>query len=227
MLVPSSNTIVEPVTAALLPRDGSVTTHVSRLRVVSISDDANSRAQFELSRVLAAAELLADACVDLILWNGTAAGWLGFEHDRRLVAAIEERTAIPVTTAILAMNAALDAHGAHTIGLVTPYVAAVEAQIVANYARNGTTVGSTARADLTENTAYAAISPDAIAEMVRATARRPVDAIVILCTNLAGSDVALSLERELGIPVLDSVRVAIAHSLTLLHAGDRQQPRPA
>ena len=30
MLVPSSNTVVEPETAKLLPTDGSVTTHVSR-----------------------------------------------------------------------------------------------------------------------------------------------------------------------------------------------------
>jgi maleate isomerase len=33
---------------------------------------------------------------------------------------------------------------------------------------------------------------------------------------MAGSSIALALERELGVPVLDSVRVAIEHSLELL-----------
>src|SRR5260221_9521831 len=94
MLAPSSNTVLEPETMKLLPADGSVTAHISRLRVVQISDEAASFGQFDLDRVLAAVELLADANVDLILWNGTAASWLGFDHDRRMVETIQEHTGI-------------------------------------------------------------------------------------------------------------------------------------
>jgi len=213
MLVPSSNTILEPATAGLLPADGSVTTHVARVRVVEISDAASSRRQFDVGRFVAAAELLADAKVDLILWNGTAAGWLGFERDREIVSAIESHTGIPATTAVIAVNEALDRLGARRIGLVTPYVAAIEQQIIGNYRCIGIEVVSAVRGDLTENTAYAEISPAQITEMVRAAARVPVDAILILCTNLAGSPIAEPLERELGIPILDSVRVAVTHSL--------------
>jgi maleate isomerase len=216
MLAPSSNTVLEPETARLLPADGSVTSHVSRLRVVQISDDASSLEQFEIEPVLAAAELLADAAVDLILWNGTAASWLGFDRDRQWVAAIEARTGIRTTTAVIAINEALQRIGARRIGLVTPYVEALEKRIVDNYSGIGIEVAAAVRSDLTENTAYAAIAPDDIADMAREVARTPVDAILILCTNLAGSSIAPALSRELGIPILDSVRTAIEHSLTLL-----------
>ncbi|WP_052210854.1 aspartate/glutamate racemase family protein [Rhizobium rhizogenes] len=223
MLAPSSNTVLEPETAKLLPTDGSVTSHVSRLRVVQISDDASSLQQFEIEPVLAAADLLADAAVDLILWNGTAASWLGFDRDRQWVEAIEARTGIRTTTAVIAINEALQRIGARRIGLVTPYVEALERRIIANYSGIGIDVAAAVRNNLTENTAYAAIKPREIANMVREVALTPVDAIVILCTNLAGSSIAPALSLELGVPVLDSVRVAIEHSLVFL--GER--PRVA
>ncbi|WP_407051593.1 aspartate/glutamate racemase family protein [Methyloraptor flagellatus] len=216
MLVPSSNTVVEPETARLLPPDGGVSVHVSRLKVVQLTADDGSLQQFELDRVLTAAELLADAKVDLILWNGTAASWLGFARDTAMVEAIERATGIPATTAIIALNDRLAALGARRIGLVTPYVEALERRIIAHYEAAGFTVAAAVRADLTENTDYAAIPPARIADMARAVARTPVDAILILCTNLAGAGIAPPLSAELGIPVLDSVVVALEHSLALL-----------
>lgn len=221
MLAPSSNTVLEPETVKLLPADGSVTAHVSRLRVVQVSAQDSSLQQFDLDRVLAAAELLADAKVDLILWNGTAASWLGFDNDERLVAAVEKRTGIRTTTAVIAINQRLARLGARRIGLVTPYVAALEARIIENYRAIGVTVAGAVRRDLTDNTAIAEISPTEIAAMAREAARAPVDAILILCTNLAGSSVAGALEAELGAPVLDSVRVAVEHGLERLAEAPR------
>lgn len=218
MLIPSSNTVVEPETARLLPPDGDVSVHISRLKVVQLTADDGSLQQFELDRVLAAADLLADAKVDLILWNGTAASWLGFERDAAMVAAIEAATGIPATTAIIALNERLAALGACRIGLVTPYVAALESRIIANYEAAGFEVASAVRANLTENTDYAEISPAEIADMAREVAKTPVDAILILCTNLAGATIAPALSAELGVPVLDSVVVALEHSLDRLGA---------
>ena len=218
MLVPSSNTVLEPETAKLLPRDGSVTTHVSRIGVVTISADKESLGQFESGQFIAASTLLADAQVDLILWNGTAASWLGFEWDARIVKAIEGHTAIRATTAVIAINMRLAALGAKRVGLVTPYVAALEDKIIANYAAIGINVVSAERLDLTENTAYAAVSPERIGDMVRTVAATVPDAIVIMCTNLAGASVAEPLGQALGIPVVDSVRVAIEHSCEVLAA---------
>lgn len=216
MMVPSSNTVVEQETARLLPSDGSVTTHVSRLRIVQISGDEESRRQFELTQFCTAAQLLADAKVDLILWNGTAASWLGTDWDQRLIETVEAQTGIPTTTSIVAINDALARLGARRIGLVTPYVESLETPIIENYAAMGIRVAASVRRDLTENTAYAAITPDAIADMVREVARADVDAVLVLCTNLAGSSIVPALQEELEVPILDSVRVSLEHCLELL-----------
>lgn len=219
MLIPSSNTVLEPETASLLPTDGSVTSHVSRIGVVTIAADEASFGQFETKPFLDAASLLRDAEVDLILWNGTAASWLGFAWDARIVAAVEDHTGIPTTTAVMAINGRLAELGARRIGLVTPYVAALEDKIVANYASIGLKVVAAERLDLTRNTDYADVAPLRIGAMVRAVAAAQPDAIVIMCTNLAGASVAGPLAGELAIPVIDSVRVAIEHSCARLRAG--------
>jgi maleate isomerase len=218
IITPSSNTVLEPETARLLPTDGSVTVHVSRVGIVQVSDATSSERQFDIGRMVAAAELLADARVDLILWNGTAASWLGFDYDSRLIDAIEQRTAIPTTTAVIAMNQELVKRGAKRIGLVTPYIASVEAKIIANYKRIGIEIAAAARRDLTDNNDYADVSPGEILDMIRkvAVAAAPLDAVIVLCTNILGAPVVEPATRELGIPVLDSVRTAIGHSLARL-----------
>lgn len=218
MLIPSSNTVLEPETIRLLPADGSVTSHVSRIGVVTIADDDGSLGQFATQPFLAAASLLRDAAVDLILWNGTASSWLGFAWDARIVEAIQAHTRVPTTTAVMAINGRLAALNARRIGLVTPYVAALEDKIVANYAAIGIAVVAAERLDLTRNTDYADVSPSRIGDMVRAVATARPDAIVIMCTNLAGASVAEPLGIELRIPVIDSVRIAIEHSCALLLA---------
>lgn len=228
VIAPSSNTVLEPATFKLLPADGCVTAHFARFRVTEISDDPASQAQFELDAVVAAANQLADAKVDLILWSGTAASWLGFSWDDDLVAAIEADTGIRATTAVRGINDVLRRHKARTIGLVTPYVASLESRIAANYAGIGIATVSTARLDLTENTAYADVDEATIAAMVRNVAGgagEPPDAIVVMCTNLAGAAIAPGLSREIGIPVLDSVRVATETSLSAI-AAMRADPSP-
>jgi len=192
MLVPSSNTVVEAETPKLLPSDGSVTCHVARLPVVTIAADDGSRGQFDTGRVLAATALLADA--------------------------IERQTQIPATTAVLAINNQLARLGARRIGLVTPYVEALEADIVRNYATIGVEIVASERLDITDNIAFGRVPPQQIAGMIRAVARQRPDAIVVMCTNLAGASLVDPLGAELGIPVVDSVRTAIAQCLDRLRA---------
>jgi maleate isomerase len=186
------------------------------LPVVTISADASSRAQFDAAVVAAAAATLADARVDLILWNGTASSWLGFDHDAALLAVIEQRTAIPATSAVAGVNAALARIGARRIGLVTPYVAAIEADIVRNYAGIGIAIVAAERLDLTDNVCFAAVPEATIAAMIRTVAAPRPDAIVVMCTNLAAAGLVGPLRRDLGIPVVDSVRAAVAHGLERL-----------
>ena len=78
VLTPSSNTALEPLTSALAASAGNCSAHFSRFTVTEISLAEGALNQFDDSKILAAAELLADAKVDVIGWSGTAAGWRGF-----------------------------------------------------------------------------------------------------------------------------------------------------
>ena len=210
MLTPSSNTALEPLTQALLaPLGGRVTAHFSRFRVTQISLAENSNLQFRHAPILAAAELLADARADVIAWNGTSASWLGFETDDTLCAGIADVSGAKATTAIASLNAILVERGIRRLGLVTPYTADVQARIVANYASIGVEIPAEGHLELSDNFSFALAREADIAEMCRAAARPGVDAVAIVCTNMRGTMVAPDVEREIGVPVLDSIAVTL------------------
>jgi maleate isomerase len=209
ILLPSSNTVMEPETVALLPADGSVTAHFARFRMITVSADERSRRQFEIEPMVAAAELLADIRPEAILWGGTAASWLGFDHDSAFCAAVTVRTGVPCFGAVQIINCILRRLDARRIGLVTPYVATLESRIVANYSAVGIETVSAERCNETDNTAFADVTPDTIAGMTRRVAATEPDAIVVMCTNLRGASAADELSESLGIPIIDSVRSVI------------------
>jgi maleate isomerase len=97
---------------------------------------APGAAQFDDRPILAAAELLAHAKVDVIAWNGTSCGWLG-DADRRPCERIESTTAIHASKSMPALNEILAATGVKRFALVAPYIDAVQQRIVANCATLG------------------------------------------------------------------------------------------
>jgi len=217
MLTPSSNTVLEPVTYAMLQGLPGVSAHFARIPVtrITLADDA----QFDRPVLRAAAGLLADARVGVIAWNGTSGSWLGFDWDRALAEEITAATGIPATTAVLALLETLRAAGITRLGLVTPYVADVQARIVGNFAAAGITCVAEAHSAITDNFSFADITAPAIEAMIRNTAAARPEAIVTLCTNLAGGPLVARLEQELDIPILDSVAVTLARTLSMSGAG--------
>lgn len=216
MLTPSSNTVLEPYTAALLhDLFPEVTAHFQRFTVREISMRDEALAQFDPAPLLEAAQRLNDARMDVIAWNGTSASWLGFASDRRLCAAITEATGVPATTSVLALNEALERTGVTRLGLVTPYLDDIQAAIVANYAAEGIEVVSERHLNDRGNFSFSEYDEATLAGMVREVAVAQPQAITILCTNLRGAGIVPSLERELGIPIYDSVSVTVWKTLAL------------
>lgn len=206
MLTPSSNTVLEPCTAPLAaPLFPHVSVHYSRFRVTRIALDEGSDQQFSHETILDAADLLADAKVDTIAWNGTSASWLGFDSDERLCEALSARTGAKATSAIRSLNQLLDHLGVRKLGLVTPYTPDVQQRIIANYAAAGIETVAERHSDRSDNFSFAEVPEAEIADMCREVAKANPDAIAIVCTNMRGTLVAADLERELGIPVLDSI----------------------
>lgn len=209
MLTPSSNTILEPVCADVLRDLRGTSAHFSRFTVTEISTDQRALGQFNREPMLDAAALLADAKMDVICWNGTSAGWLGFNRDIQLCDAITARTGIKATSAVLAMTDAFRMFDAERIGLVTPYVDDIQSMINDNFAKEGYPVVADEHLGISENFAFSQVAEEKLAQMTRQVAAQKPDAIVIFCTNLNGAKVAAELEPELGIPVIDSISLAI------------------
>lgn len=215
MLTPSSNTVLEPVTGAMVAGLPEVSAHFARFPVTEISLSGAALGQFDTGPLLAAARLLADARVDVIAWNGTSAGWLGFEGDERLCELITRETGVPATSSVLALNEVCAATGVERLGLVTPYLDEVQARIVDNYARAGIRVVAERHLDISRNFAFSEVEEAQIAGMVRDVAAERPQAITTFCTNLNGAPVVDRLERELDIPIYDTVATAVWKSLKL------------
>ncbi len=215
MLTPSSNTALEPITTMMLADLPEVSVHFGRFRVKTIALSDNALAQFDDSNILAAAELLADAELHAIAWNGTSSSWMGFDTDETLCARITERTGIPAGTSVLAINEILRLTGARNIAFVTPYTDDVQEKIGANYARAGFNVVAERHVGLSHNFSFSEVSDATIIEMTRAVAEARPDAIIPLCTNLHSAPLVEALEKEIGIPIYDSISTAMWKCLKL------------
>jgi len=218
MMTPSSNSVLEPATYALLGGTPGISAHFSRFRVTEIGLDANALSQFDLESMLPAADLLADAKVDALAWNGTSASWLGIARDRSLCEAIAGRTGKPATTSTLACIDAVRAAGAKRVGFVTPYTDDVQMRIGKVWADVGIACHAERHLGLRDNFSFGQVTPAEIADMIRAVVEDGCDAVVVLCTNMEGAAVAVALERGLNVLILDSVAVTLWRTMLLAGA---------
>lgn len=135
------------------------------MKEISLSD--KSLTQFTHDKILAAAQLLADAAVDVIGWSGTSAGWLGFQHDTELCELITRQTGIPATSSVVALNQLLARLDVSNLGLVTPYLQEVNDKIVTNYRALGVTVTAPKQAlAIVDNHDIARVSDDVLDRLV-------------------------------------------------------------
>ena len=218
LLTPSSNTILEPMTARILADTPDITAHFARFRVTEISLSDAALGQFSFTPQLTAAEQLADARVDVIAWAGTSGGWVGVENDRELCRQITERTGVPATTSTLALLDAFEELGVRRYGLVTPYLSEIQSKIVVNFAALGLSCAAERHLEDRGNFSFSEFGEDTIAELARDVAAAGPQAVAIYCTNFIGTRIAPDLERQLGIPMLDSVSVTLWHMLRLAGA---------
>ena len=215
MLTPSSNTVLEPVTTDMLRGLVEVSAHFSRFRVTEITLTEDGLGQFDQDRRLAAAALLADAKTDVIAWNGTSAGWLGFEHDESLCERIERSTRARATTSILANVELFKRHGVKRFGLVTPYTDDVQAKVIENFERAGFECAAEAHLGISDNFAFSEVTGASLERMTEAVAQANPDGIAIICTNLRAAPLVETLEARFGITIYDSIAVVVHQALEL------------
>jgi len=126
-----------------------------------------------------------------------------------LCAAIEKETGIKATTSVLALNKVLKLWGVKSLGLVTPYMDDVQAQIVSNYKNIGVEITSERHLNVQRNNEIAHISEDVLDEMVEDVKGKGVQAVTTFCTNLVAAQRVEYWERMFSIPVFDTVTTVI------------------
>ncbi|PSN71001.1 hypothetical protein BS50DRAFT_570414 [Corynespora cassiicola Philippines] len=222
ILVPSSNTALEPLTTSIVSSLPNVTVHFTRIPVTSIALSSSALSQFDSENLLSAAGLLAHANVDVIGWSGTSSGWLGFSADEELCDLIKKNTGIPATTSVLALNKAMRILGVKKLGLVTPYLDDVQEAIVKNYGTIGVDASVEKHLKRSDNVHFAEIGSETFDPMVRDVAREGVQAVSTFCTNLSAAQYVDRWEREHQIPVFDTVTTVVWDALKICGIDTKQ-----
>lgn len=201
LLVPSSNTVMEPDFARALP--AGVTLHTARMLLRDVTVAAEERMLDE--HTLPAAETLATLDPDVVVFGCTSAGALrGPAADAALTARISDVTGAPTVSVMRAVQEALERLGAHRIAVATPYTDVVADRVVAGLAGLGEVV-AVANLGLVDNRAIGDTPPQRIAEFVAsALGDAGADAIFVSCTNFRTVEALDAVAAATGLPVTSS-----------------------
>jgi maleate isomerase len=208
MILASKNTVAEPDAQAILPAGVSV--HTTRLRLVGTSQDDLLGMVRDVEQ---AADLVASAGVDLIVFHCTAASTVDPEMGAKVVARIEQSTGLPAIATSEALLAALGALRARRIVMLSPYPQAVNDAEVAFFAAHGVEV--LAERGFLPPAGGASPSASPAEWTARALAMRSddADAYFLSCTNIRAVAAIEPLEQALGKPVISSNQAMLWHCL--------------
>jgi len=205
LLVPSSNTTVEPEFYRALPRE--VTLHVARLYLDKI---ATGTIASMVSDIEMQSRSLASADVDIIVLGAAAPSFLkGLGYDREMAKKIEAASGKRATTTSTALIEALQYLGVSRVVLGAAYDDKVNAIAKSFLEVNGFNVLDAQGLGLVDNLVVGRLDATSAYELARKIDRPDAEAIVLACTNWKTMDVIERLERELGKPGLSTTQGTI------------------
>ena len=205
LLVPSSNTTVEPEFYRALPK--GVTLHVARLFLAQIATDSIANTVHDLETQ---SRNLASADVDVIVLGAAAPSFLkGLGYDREMAQKITAASGKPATTTSTALIEALRHLGVSRVVLGAAYDDKVNAIAKTFLEVNGFNVLAAHGLGLVDNLVVGRLDESSAYELARKIDRPDAEAIVLACTNWKTMDAIERLERELGKPVVSTTQVSI------------------
>ena len=211
LIVPSSNRMVEPHATRYTPSD--VVCHVTRLRMTGPHfmplDDL-------LPKVTEAAELLADAKCDPIVFHCTANSMSdGVAGEKRIKDAIEKASGRPAATTASATMAAFSHLNASRGVLVSPYPRASHEHELEFLTEAGCEIVGEKNLGLKGSEAYCSMPAsdwfDTMLEMKNDNA----DIYFVSCANIQALAVLEEMEEALGAPVVTSNQLVIWQALRM------------
>ena len=219
LVVPSVNTVMEPWAQRTVPEGVSVMT--ARMFMPT---DTTIDAIIEMDRTdgQRAIRQLSSAYPHVIAYGCTASSIVqGLAYDAHLRQEIAEAYDVQATTAAHAIITALQAVGAKTISIVSPYTKAVDTAEHAYFESAGFSVIGGAYLSIKDGFRLAEPSVETLLDLARRGMDVRSDALVISCLNTRSHAVIATLEKQLGKPVITSTQATLWHSLRLAGVEDR------
>jgi maleate isomerase len=205
VLVPSTNTSVQPEFDAMRPP--GVTNHISRIRIpnVPLKSDADFTRLMEL--IIAAQDEAVDSLMScepdyLVMGISAETFWGGYEASRKLKAHLAEKTGLPITMGSEAGEAVLNLLGAKAIGVVTPYWPVGDQNVVRFFGEAGFTVKRIEGLKCTSPVDIAHVSEARLRDALAKVDGDDVDALIQVGTNLAMARLAGEAEVWMRRPVI-------------------------
>jgi maleate isomerase len=229
VLVPFTNTNLEPDMMALCPRD--CTLHFARMGGYDVDEipGADQMAGLGASDISEPLRLLCGVRPAAILYGCTSATLThGPEFDRDLAAKIKALSGAVSITAAGALVAGIHALGVKRVGFSSPYLGEINDQAVAFLAENG--IETVKRADIGRelgNYGQGELTPDEVAQLALQADCPAAEAIVLSCTDMRAVEAVASIEDALGKAVVTSNQAMVFGLMRAfgLPRGDQHQGR--
>jgi maleate isomerase len=206
IIVPSTNTTVQPETDAMRP--SGVTNHIARIHIPDLP--LTNDTEFEQMVDAIGPDLF--GAVDrvmtcqpqhLVMGMSIPTFWGGRAGAEELLGRLSKRAGVPVTMGSMACVDALRQYeSVRTIGILTPYQPVGDAHVQSFFEESGYAVTAVHSLKQPSEVQIAHASETRIREALETLASSGVDAIVQAGTDLAVADLAENAERSLGLPVI-------------------------
>lgn len=224
VLIPSTNTSVQPEFDAMRPV--GVTNHISRIRIpnIPLNNDADFQRLIEL--IAAAQDEAVDSVMScepdrLVLGISAETFWDGLAASRKLKAQLEERTKLPVSMGSEACAAAFTALNIRRIAVVTPYQEIGDRNVVRFFEEAGYEVRRIKGLRCESPVKIAHVQEAELRAALQELDGDDIDGIVQVGTNLAMARLAAQAEVWLGRPVLAINTAIYWHALRASNIPDR------
>jgi maleate isomerase len=200
LILPSANTVTEPVFYALAP--AGVSFHASRTFITGTAvEDILAMEKDKERAVRELASTQPDCLVDCCTASGIVRG---LKEDQTFTAAVAKQTAVPTLSTLQLILQALEAMRITRLVMTSPYPEAMDRLESTFFQANGFTVLKARGLGLREATQLAQVPPEEIHRLCLETWDTGADGLLISCMNFNPLPIIQSLEAALGVPVVTS-----------------------
>ena len=207
LMVPSSNTTMEPEFYQHLPE--GVSLHTARMNIVQTTYEGLKAMSKDVERC---ARLVATAGVNVVCYGCTTGSLLeGKGYDTALVDRIGKIVQAPVVATAPAVVETLRGKGMKRLAIVTPYVKELDEREAAYLEDYGFEVLTIKGLGIVENLDIGKCEPSVAFRMgLEAIREAPkADGVFISCTNFRSFGIIQKLSEEIGKPVVSSNQASL------------------